>query len=233
MIINLLNDIPYPRTKQKVHQLLKQLFEKARINELIKKDPTIEIEPPKYQSKEKEILNEKQEQEFIIECKNSRYGDFFLICLYQGLRRGECLGITRQDIDFDKLTLDINKSINAGTKETNTKNQVSIRNIPIFKRTLPILDKYKSLNPSERLFKCSPSVINKAFKTIKDKLKLSITIHSLRHNFITKLTEKGIQEHIIQKLVGHAKDSNITKKVYTHIRNEAYNKAIELINNLD
>ncbi len=233
MIIELLNKIPYQRTKQKMYQLLKQLFEKAYINKIIKDNPIIDIERPEYTSKEKIILNEQEELQFINECKQCDFGDFFLICLFQGLRRGECLGITRKDIDFNNLTLDINKSINAGTKAINTKNNVSIRNIPIFKQTLPILEKYKDLNSDNRLFNCTPSAIDKKFKIIKDKLKLNITINSLRHNFITKLVENKIPEYIIKQIVGHSKGSTIAKKVYTHIREEAYNKAIEIINKID
>ena len=74
--------------------------------------------------------------------------------------------------------------------------------------------------------------IDKNFQQLKTELNLKITIHSLRHNFITKLAENKIQENIIQKIVGHSKDSKVTSKVYTHIRNDAYLKAIDEINKL-
>ncbi len=232
-IINLLNNIPYQRTKQKMFQLLKTLFCKAKINGLIKNDPTVDLERPQYKSQEKQILSEFEEDKFINECANNKFGDFFLICLYQGLRRGECLGITRKDIDFDNKTININKSINAGTKETNTKNKSSIRQIPIFDKTLLILEKYKNLDAEQRLFNVTPNVVEKYFKIITNKLGVNITLHSLRHSFITSLVEKGIPEHIIQNLVGHSKDSKITKKVYTHVREKAFLDAINIINNND
>lgn len=37
-------------------------------------------------------------------------------------------------------------------------------------------------------------------------------------------------EHIIKKIVGHSKSSNITKTVYTHVRDEAMQKAIDEYN---
>jgi len=230
-LIDLLNNIPYERTKQRIYETLRQLFNKALINNIISKNPMLDIEKPICKKTEKIILNEKEEILFIKECENTPYGDFFLICLYQGLRRGECLAITKQDIDYENKILNIDKSINSGTKETNTKNEYSTRKIPIFKNTLKILEKYKNLKNNERLFNLQPQNIDKHFKKLTNKLELKITIHSLRHNFITKLVEQGIAENIIQKIVGHSKNSSITKRVYTHTRDEAFNKAIETINN--
>lgn len=230
-IIKLLNDIPYPRTRQKMFEVLKQVFNKAKINQLIKIDPMQDLEKPRCKQEEKPILTEHEEKLFIEECKKEKYGDYFLICLYQGLRRGECLALTRNDIDFDNKILDINKSINAGTTNIETKNSYSNRKIAIFDNTLKILEKYKDYEPTTRLFDISIKNIDKHFQKIKNKLNLKITIHSLRHNFITKCVELGIPEHIIQYLVGHAKDSKITKKVYTHIRTEAVKSAIDIINN--
>lgn len=231
-IINLLNLIKFERTKQKIYELLKQLFNKAKVNNLIKINPMQDIEKPKYQAKEKIILSEEQEIIFINKCKNyGIYGDFLLICLFEGLRRGECLGIKRKDIDLLNKTISINESINQGTTNTSTKNIYSNRVIPIFNNAYDILKKYENLEQEERIFNFTPRVIDKHFQKLKRELNLNITIHSLRHNFITKLAENKIQENIIQKLVGHSKDSKITSKVYTHIRNNAYLQAIEEINN--
>ncbi len=231
-IINLLDSIQYDRTKQKIYELLKQLFSKAKINNLIKTDPMQDIEKPSYRAKEKIILSEQEEILFINKCKDyGIYGDFLLVCLFEGLRRGECLAIKRKDIDLQNKTLNINASINQGTTDTSTKNIYSERVIPIFKNSYEILKKYDSVEQEERIFNYSPRAIDKQFQKIKKELNLKITIHSLRHNFITKLAENKIQENIIQKIVGHSKDSKITSKVYTHIRNDAYLKAIEEINN--
>lgn len=232
-IINLLNTIQFDRTKQKIYELLKQLFNKAKVNNLIKIDPMQDIEKPKYRAKEKIILSEHEEILFINKCKDfGIYGDFLLICLFEGLRRGECLAIKRNDIDFENKMLNIHASINQGTSDTSTKNIYSERVIPIFNNAYDIFKKYKFVEPGERIFNFSPRVIDQHFQQLKTELNLKITIHSLRHNFITKLAENKIQENIIQKIVGHSKDSKVTSKVYTHIRNDAYLKAINEINKL-
>ena len=60
-----------------------------------------------------------------------------------------------------------------------------------------------------------------------------MTLHELRHTFITRCHEKGIDELIIQKWVGHAKGSRMTKAVYTHINDDNELKSIELLNQMN
>ena len=45
------------------------------------------------------------------------------------------------------------------------------------------------------------------------------SMHSLRHTFITRLTEQGVASKLIQKWVGHSTNL-ITEKVYTHINSD-------------
>jgi integrase len=49
---------------------------------------------------------------------------------------------------------------------------------------------------------------------------LRITMHELRHTFITRCHEKQIDEILVQKWVGHTIGSTMTKGVYTHIADD-------------
>ena len=231
MIKEMINKLPTPRTRQKLYEILKTLFKKAFTNDLIKKDPMLDMDKPIYKAPEKHILSEQKELEFIEACKNNKYGDFFLICLYQGLRRGECLALKPEDINLKEKMLTIDESINNGTVRRNVKNKNSLRQMPIFERSLPILEKYSKLSSDERIFNVSIKNIDKHFRYILNEINVKdITIHSLRHQFITECMEKQIPEHIVQLWVGHAKDSKVTKKVYTHIRQTAIDDAVKLYN---
>lgn len=106
----------------------------------------------------------------------------------------------------------------------------SEREVPIFNNAFLILKKYENLANNERLFNFKTNKINKAIRAIDKKLGLNITAHSLMHNFITNCVENEMPEHIIKKIVGHSKSSNITKTVYTHVRKETLQKAIEEYN---
>ena len=56
-----------------------------------------------------------------------------------------------------------------------------------------------------------------------------MTMHELRHTFVSR-HEKGIDEIIIQKWIGHAKGSRLTKAVYTHIADDAEQLYISKMN---
>lgn len=228
--IEILNGIKYERRKQCVYDLANALFEKAYQNEIITRNPIKIIDKPKH--KKINGLAFSNEDESILEqylLENNRF--IFLICLYQGLRRGEVLGLTGDNIDFEKGTLTINKAYSTSDEFTTTKNEFSARTMPIFEKTKPIL---KQVYKTGRLFPITYSYCGKAFDRIKEKLfpDKRYSIHSFRHTFVTRCQEAGVPLHIIQKWVGHNEGSSITNRVYTHTREVAEAENIEKINNL-
>ena len=48
-----------------------------------------------------------------------------------------------------------------------------------------------------------------------------ISIHDLRHTFITNCKNAGIPEHIVQSWVGHQIGSKVTSSIYTHITEDS------------
>lgn len=228
-IIETLNNIKFERRKQIVYELLQTLYTKAINNEIINKNPMLKIEKPKHKKINGSALSNEDElklEKILIDKKL----DIFLICLYQGLRRGEVLAIESTDIDFNKKTLTISKAINEQEEFDTTKNIYSKRTIPLFDKTINILKKYK--NTQGRIFNYKYKWCDTTFKNIIEKNfeNKNYTMHSLRHTFITKCQENNIPLHIIQKWVGHITGSKVTNEVYTHIREDAENKNYEILN---
>lgn len=225
-----LNKVPTERTRQKVYELLKMVLEKAEANSIIDNNPIKAIEKPEHKKINGEALSSKDEKT-IEQLFINENADAFLVCLYQGLRRGELLAIKRKDIDFEKLTLTIDESLSGDNNLNETKNIYSTRVMPIFNKTLPILEKYKNLNEDERLFTFSYRNIEKRFNKFAKQFKTKYTIHSLRHTFVTRCQEAKIPLHIIQNWAGHVTGSRITQNVYTHVREEAIAENIKIYNN--
>lgn len=219
------------RQKQKVYELLKDIFNKAEKHKIIKNNPMNIIEKPKYEKKSGKAMTIQEQNIFIEKCKKEKFGELFLIILYQGLRKGEALAITKQDINLKDKTIKINKSWNRENKFDTTKNKNSVREIPIFEKSIKILEEKIKLK-SERLFNYSLRQTDIYFKKIISncKFKNHFRIHDLRHTFITNLKNINIPEHIIQNIVGHVIGSKITSKIYTHITEEEINKNTNLIN---
>lgn len=228
-ILTNLNNIKAERQKQKVYELLCMLFDKALKNDFIEKNIMINIDKPKHEKKNSQPLSFEKEKEFIKVCKQINHGDYFLICLYQGLRKGECLAITNEDIDINNKTLTINKSINDNNQVDTTKNKQSIRTMPLFDKSIEILKKYKDIKG--RIFSFSPKIQKTSLYAINKKLNFHIKTKDLRSTFITRCQESAIPEFIIQSWVGHRIGSKVTSSVYTKSNKDIDNKYIDILNN--
>ncbi|MFE9882733.1 tyrosine-type recombinase/integrase [Streptomyces sp. NPDC005784] len=79
---------------------------------------------------------------------------------------------------------------------------------------------------TERGGRVKPSEINARFVAYRDALKLpkALVPHSLRHSYVTHLTENGIDGRFIQQQVGHECDSSTA--VYTHVSDDFMNTAL-------
>ena len=224
-----LNNIKFVRVKENSYIYLKDMFNRAKQNNIISYNPLDSIDKPKHDKQENRALTIEEQIKFEQYCfKNKKY--IYLICLWQGLRLGELRALTKNDIDLYKQEMIINKSQNDQTKEHKTKNKYSIRTIPIFKNTLEILQNYEYEN--NKIIDKSKDYIERHLKEILKTLNITnITMHSLRHTFITRCQEKNIPLYIIQNWVGHAQGSNVTTKTYTHKQQEIENKYINIFNN--
>ncbi len=229
-ILQLLNKISAERTRQKVYELLYMVFDKAMKNEIIEKNIIANIDKPKHEKENSQPLTREQERKFINACKQVEHGDYFLLCLYQGFRKGECLAITDQDIDFTNRTITINKSINNDNKVDTTKNKQSNRVVPIFTDSLELLEKYKDIKG--RIFNMCPKTQRIALGRINKLLDFHVKTKDLRSTFITRCQENHIPEFVIQSWVGHKIGSKVTSSVYTKHNAEIDFKYINIFNSI-
>lgn len=189
-----------------------------------------------------------EEQKLFIEQLNKSndiYRDVFYIAIYSGMRVSEILALQGKDINLEKRTININKTL---TKDINgktilgktTKTYSGTREIPFLDILYNILSKYTN---KDFIFKNSGNfiehnIINTHFKKIckdanirvyttkkkkKDKyvnLKTSkVNTHMLRHTFATRCIESGMSAVVLSKLLGH-KDIETTLNTYTSVFNK-------------
>lgn len=176
---------------------------------------------------------------------NHKYRNIVLLQLDTGMRIGEVLARSVNDIDINKNTLHIHntltKNIQGKTilgKHTKTYNKKT--HIDNGERTISMNNEVKQIvlqqinqkitNMHHLLFWDYSSntfithyEINAWLKRINQKYKIvssNLSTHNLRHTYITRLREAGVDMKIIQYLVGHVEGSSITDNVYTSISKE-------------
>jgi integrase/recombinase XerC len=79
---------------------------------------------------------------------------------------------------------------------------------------------------TERGGRIKPAEINARFVTYRDALGLpkTLTPHSLRHSWVTHLTEDGVDRRFIQEAAGHRCDTSTA--IYTHVSGDFMNTAL-------
>lgn len=127
-------------TKNKVRILLLDMFNKAMIDDFIRKNPARGISVKRDEAKEVRVLSVDEQKLFFDCCKGTFYDNFFVVAITTGMRIGELAALRWEDIDlnskvihvsrtllYQKLEGDDKKTFHLGDPKTKT----SIRDIPI------------------------------------------------------------------------------------------------------
>ena len=230
-IIELINSIDKNRQKQKLYEFLNMIFEKAKDNEIIKSNPLKKIDKPRHKKQHSIALTINEQNELVNICKNIKNSDLILIGLFQGLRRGEALGLTRNKINFEERTITIDQAWSSNNRMGDTKNEVSHRVIRMVDSTYNILIKYKDLPSNQRLFDLTMKQYENFMKEVNNKFSKKLMYKDLRCTFLTNCLILQIPLHIIQSWVGHQIGSKVTNDSYTTIQYEAGIKFLSKVDN--
>ena len=161
----------------------------------------------------------------------------FQILYWTGMRMGEMLALTYEDIDFEARTIRINKSYQRlGKKDiiTTPKTPKSNRvvNIPQFlvEDLQEYTNKLYGIMPDARMFQTTKSHLTREMERgIKQSGVKKIRVHDLRHSHASLLVEMGCSAKEIAERLGHERIET-TLNTYSHLYP---NKQAQLANRLD
>ncbi|MCR1917420.1 site-specific integrase [Lactobacillus taiwanensis] len=158
---------------------------------------------------------------------------FFLLIAKTGLRFAEALALTKEDFNFEKQRIIINKSWNYKEKIGHfqpTKNESSNRTVMV---DWQLMQQFQSLirskeddqliffNKDQRVYN---STLNQKLATYCEKLDIPIiSIHGLRHTHASLLLYEGVSIASVAKRLGHS-NTTTTQETYIHIIRELENK---------
>ncbi len=153
------------------------------------------------------------------------YLSVVLMLIYTGVRIGEMLNLQKKDVHLNKRWFYVKSS----------KTESGIREVPIAEKLVLFFEywmtkddcEYLISTPDGKPFQYRNYYDSYWIPLMKDLNLSKYTPHCTRHTCISLLTEAGVDERVIQKIVGH-KGQNVTQVVYTHldlpIKLEAINK---------
>lgn len=230
-LLQLMQTYTSERQQQKFYEFVNMVFQKAEDNEIILKNLMKKVDKPKHKKVHSQALTKDLQSQLIEACSKVENSEVIIVALYQGLRRGEVLGLTRDCVNFDKKTITINKAWSQQNKFDTTKNDQSVRTLPMFENTYNILIKYKDKKPNERIFDLTTKQYELVLEKVRKESGLNeLKMKDMRSTFITNCMNMNIPVHIIQAWVGHALGSVVTTSVYTSHNEEADVEYINQIN---
>ena len=107
------------KTIRDVYNILNAMFKYAIHNRLTAFNPCAGVCLPKTKTKEIRILTLEEQREVITHAKGRLYENLILVALGTGMRGGELLGLTWDDVDFRRREICINKTL-VHIKDTQT-----------------------------------------------------------------------------------------------------------------
>lgn len=250
-------------TVHTVRGVLRGAFREASFREWVYKNPFDDFalsEAIDNDTQKREALTPEDEERFMTfvqEDKHySRYYDGIYILLHTGLRISEFCGLTFDDIDMEKRSINVDHQLmRVGTDVyiESTKTNAGKRILPMeddvykcFERIIanrkkpkkePVIDGYsgflfldKDDNPTVALhWEHYFQFIRQKHDKHYVKALPTITPHVLRHTYCTRKALSGMNVKTLQYLMGHS-NIEITLGYYTHVRFEDAKAEIERLN---
>jgi len=209
-----INSIEEPNPKVQIKQLMRACLKYAFINGHIKVSIGESLKADLPVVTEKQVLPREIEDKFI-SMLPEEYQPYAIGLIYTGTRISEFFSLNKNwqtDIDYEKKIIKI--------RETKSLRQKDLKaGITYVIREAPLLDPVANIKFP--LKECKKQTINKNFNKVQAKLNkenkdlnLKITPHCMRHTFITRCDELGINETASMSWTGHK--TNKMHRRYKH-----------------
>ena len=219
--------------------LYKSFFQSAIENGYCKINPVISISAKPHKGTRGTHRCLTKEEIMLIETVPHRVQAAAMFMLKAGLRRGEVLALCKDDIKNDRIyVLKALKFVNNRPVVGSTKNESSERTVPLFAVLKPFIDNIDEyILPDANGKVCSEMAFKRAWDSylyaLSEKAghKISFRPHDLRHTFITKCRDKGIDIHTCMTWCGHTSERMILQ-VYDHV-SEDREQRMEALMNMD
>lgn len=187
-------------------------------------------------------------------ARGHRLEAFVTVAMTVGLRRGEALALTWDDVDFDAGTIRVGGTVKrkagVGLYVDTTKTSASNRTAEMPATTAGALGQHKVRQAKDRLKAgdkwrdgnyvfthplgglLDPSNLTQNYHRISEAAGLGKRrLHGLRHTAAALMLAQGVPLEVVSKALGHAGYA-ITADIYGHIGQEAQRKAADAMDGL-
>ena len=227
-----------PRSVSHVRAVLRAALSRAVELGLIPTNPASVAKPPRVPAVELGVLSAEQARHLIEAARSERLSALFTLALYTGMRQGELLALHWGDIDWERATVTVRRTVRhmsgRGAVEGEPKSRTSRRTLPLVPPVLAALREHRQQQLEERFvtkvwahpeivfasergtYIEATNLIRCCYRRVLTRAGLPpVHFHTLRHTTASLLAEAGVSLAVAQELLGHS--SLAMSRHYTHI----------------
>lgn len=212
----------------KLYYILKDTFDFAVQNDLIRKSPFVDIRKYSKDSAQKRAYDETAYFQCVDFAKQHPDGLGPFIILKSGLRRGELCALRWSDIDFRGQIINVRRAVTFKDGRlviTKGKTRNAVRQIPIDVEAVEFLRTVERISPCVVGHGAADRIDPKNYAKREYRRFMTdfstetgnpaLSLHELRHTYGTMLYHFHTPLEAIAKVMGHS-SLEITRKIYVH-----------------
>jgi integrase len=240
------------RTVQYHHAVLRRALNQAERWGLVPRNVARLASPPRVQRPEVRPLTAEQARTFLAATKGDRLAPLYALALGLGLRQGELLGVTWDDVDLEVGTLAVRRTLQryGGAYHLDEpKTERSRRTIPLPAGLTGVLRAHRARQLEERLRAgpewegdawrlvfatergepLSPCQLTRRFQAALRAAGLPRQrFHDMRHAAASFMLSQGVPLRVAMEVLGHSQIA-VTANTYSHVMPEIQRDAMERV----
>ena len=237
-----------PRTVHHLRALLRIALNRAMRWGLVARNVAALADSPRIERFDIRMLTQAEANRLLRATEGDRLAAVYSVALALGLRQGEALGLSWEDVDFTSRRLHVRhglQRVGGALRLVEPKTRQSRRTIALPSIVIEALLHHRAVQSKERLFAgkrwhetglvftstigtpIEAGNLRRRFWKLLDKAELPrMRFHDLRHSCASLLLAQGVPARVVMETLGHSNIS-ITMDTYTHVLPELQRQAAE------
>jgi integrase len=226
-----------PKTVRHIAFAVQACLEAAVDWEILAKNPMKKVRKPRVPRRRPKVVDKSGFNELLRQTAGLAIWPVIVLGMATGMRRGELLGLEWSDIEFDRATLEVSKSLEEtkkhGLRIKSTKSGET-RRFSIPADVVEVLREHKREQDRQReLYGSGYANLNLVFcrpdghyynpdklgvhirRAMQNAGLAGVSLHTLRHSHASELLSQGAPITAVAERLGHA-SPNITLGIYSH-----------------